>query len=172
MAFGYGYPAYQQPMYQVPNPAPYQQQIGNMPPQYQQQAMPPIQQPVQAQIQQQVNQSQPNVICRPVASEEEARATTTPFDGSTLLLTDFGHGRVYSKALNYMDGSALFNTYQLVQPQATSIAESEPVPTVEYAPRAELDSLRAELESLRAELEESKKATAARKPATKGATTE
>lgn len=172
MAFGYGYPAYQPPMYQVPNPAPYQQQIGSMPTQYQQQVMPPVQQASQAQMSPQTNQSQPNVICRPVASEEEARATATPFDGSTLLLTDFGHGRVYSKALNYMDGSALFNTYQLVQPQAAQAVEIEASPVVEYAPRAELDSLRAELESLRAELEETKKATAAKKPTNKGGASE
>lgn len=165
MAFGYGYPAYQPPMYQVPNPAPYQQQIGSMPPQYQQQAP---QQPVQAQMQQQVNQSQPNVICRPVASEEEARAVPTDFSGATLVLTDTAHGKIYTKALNYMDGSALFNTYQLTQPQA---AETATVPVVEYAHREELDSLRAELESLRAELEETKKTTA-KKPSTKGASTE
>lgn len=171
MAFGYGYPAYQPPMYQAPNPAPYQQQIGSIPPQYQQQVMQPVQQPVQAQMQPQA-QSQPNVICRPVASEEEARATTTPFDGSTLLLTDFGHGRVYSKALNYMDGSALFNTYQLVQPRNTQTVESDPATVVEYAPRAELDSLRAELESLRAELEEGKKVTTVKKPTTKGGAVE
>lgn len=171
MAFGYGYPAYQPPMYQVPNPAPYQQQIGSMPPQYQQQTQ---QQPVQAQMQPQANQSQPNVICRPVASEEEARATATPFDGSTLLLTDFGHGRVYSKTLNYMDGSALFNTFQLVQPQTAPAVEAESAPVVEYAPRSELESLRAEIEALRLEIEESKKATvtAAKKPVTKGAATE
>lgn len=172
MAFGYGYPAYQPPMYQVPNPVPYQQQIGSMPPQYQQQAMQPVQQPVQAQIQPQANQSQPNVICRPVASEEEARAVPTDFSGATLVLTDTAHGKIYTKALNYMDGSALFNTYQLVQPQMAPTVETESAPAVEYAPRAELDSLRAELESLRAELEESKKVTAAKKPATKGAATE
>lgn len=171
MAFGYGYPAYQPPMYQVPNPAPYQQQIGSMPPQYQQQAP---QQPVQAQMQPQTNQSQPNVICRPVASEEEARGVPTDFSGATIVMTDVAHGKIYTKCLDYRDGSALFNTYQLVQPQAPPAAEAEPIPAVEYAPRAELDSLRAELEALRAELEESKKDTvmAAKKPAAKGAATE
>lgn len=163
MAFGYGYPAYQPPMYQPPNPMPYQQQINSMPPQYQQ-----TQQPAQAQMQQQVTQGQPNVICRPVASEEEARATATPFDGSTLILTDFGHGKVYSKALNYADGSALFNVYQLAQPQQAEVPAVQ-APAIEYAPRSELESLRAEIESLRAELEETKK-TAAKKPTTKGAT--
>lgn len=164
MAYGYGYPAYQPPMYQMPNPAPYQQQIGSLPPQYQQQVPQP---PVQPQMQQ-ANQSQPNVICRPVASEEEARAVPTDFSGATLVLTDTAHGKIYTKALNYMDGSALFNTYQLVR-QAAPMQEA---PAVEYAPRAELDSLRAELETLRAELEESKKVMAAKKPSTKGAATE
>lgn len=157
MAFGYGYPY--QPVYQPPTSAAYQP-MAAIPQQYQQ--VP--QQPVQPQMQPQA-QGQPNMICRPVASEEEARATATPFDGSTLILTDFGHGKVYSKALNYSDGSALFNTYQLIQ-QATP---TEPqAPAVEYAPRSELESLRAELDNLRAELEETKK-TSVKKPTAKGA---
>lgn len=154
-------PSYQ-PMYQPPNPAPYQQQINSMPLQYQQQAT-----PLQAQ---QMGQGQPNVICRPVASEEEARGVPTDFSGATIVMTDTAHGKIYTKCLDYRDGSALFNTYQLVQPQQTAPAQE--APTVEYAPRSELESLRAELETLRAELEESKKATAAKKPATKGAATE
>lgn len=163
MAFGYGYPAYQPPMYQVPNPAPYQQQISAIPPQYQQTQQPPV----QPQMQQQMNQGQPNVICRPVASEEEARGVPTDFTGATIVMTDTAHGKIYTKCLDYRDGSALFNTYQLVQPQQASPVQDTPV--VEYAPRSELDALRAELESLRAELEETKKGTATKKPATKGA---
>lgn len=157
-------PSYQ-PMYQPPNPAPYQQQINSMPLQYQQQ-------PAQLPQMQQVGQSQPNVICRPVASEEEARGVPTDFSGATLVLTNFGGGKIYCKSLNYQDGSAIFRTFQEVSEQKKAADTIVPAAEIEYAPRAELDSLRAELESLRAELEESKKATAARKPATKGAATE
>lgn len=164
MAFGYGYPAYQPPMYQPPNPMPYQQQINSMPPQYQQAAQQTVQSPLQQQV-----QGQPNVICRPVASEEEARAVPTDFTGATLVLTDTAHGKIYTKSLNYADGSAMFATYQLVQPQQAAPVQ-EP-PAVEYAPRSELESLRAEIDSLRAELEETKKTTSAvnKKPAAKGA---
>lgn len=145
MAFGYGYPAYQPPMYQVPNPAPYQQQIGSMPPQYQQQAP---QQPVQAQMQPQANQSQPNVICRPVASEEEARATATPFDGSTLLLTDFGHGKIYCKSLNYQDGSAIFRVYQTTTEMQELPVESVTEKNV-YATMSDIDELKKEIDEIK-----------------------
>lgn len=163
MAFGYGYP-YQSPMYQPPNPAPYQQQISSMPPQYQQQLQQsPIQQPAQAQIQQ-----QPNVICRPVASEEEAKAVPTDFSGATLVLTDTAHGRIYTKALNYMDGSALFNIYQLVQQPA---AETQQAPAVEYAPMSVVESLKEEIQRLREEVEESR-TTPVKRASTKGGASE
>jgi hypothetical protein len=118
------------------------------------QAAPAYQPPVNAQPAPQAQQ-QPAIMCRPVASEEEARATPTPFDGSTLILTDFGHGRIYSKALNYNDGSAVFRTYQL----APARQEAQ----VEYAPMAALMEVKDQLDALKKELE---KRPAQRKGAT------
>ena len=105
--------------------------------------------PVQA-VQTGQPSGQPGMICRPVASEEEARAVPTDFSGATLVLTDFGHGRVYTKALNYMDGSAIFQVYQLTAP-------TPPAPPAEYAGKEELEALRAEVAALRARLEEGAK---------------
>lgn len=97
---------------------------------------------------------QPGFVCRPVASEEEARAVPTDFSGATLILTDLGHGKIYTKALNYADGSAAFYTYQRVQE-----VPGVPAPQ-EWAPAslvAQVDDLKSEVEALRAELEKARK---------------
>lgn len=106
------------------------------------------QQPVmqQPQIQRPVIQPQQigNYICRPVASEEEARAFPTDFTGATLVLVDAAHNRIYTKALNMMDGSALFSIYQGPELQMQQVA-----PTAEFAPMALVQELRQELEQLK-----------------------
>lgn len=88
---------------------------------------------------------QPGVICRPVASIDEARATPTDFSGNALVLTDLPHGMIYTKILDQQTGSAVFGVYQRVQ---------EPQPTsTEYAPLAYVEQLRQEVAALRAALE-------------------
>ena len=49
-----------------------------------------------AQIQQPAEQQ---IICRPVASIEEARAIPTDFSGALMILPDLSHGMVYTKQL-------------------------------------------------------------------------
>ncbi len=85
-----------------------------------------------------------NYICRPVASEEEARAVPTDFSGATIVMVDTAHGSIYTKSLNPMDGSAMFATYRY----------SAPVPPVQdqkiaFAPMDELEKLRQEVADLR-----------------------
>lgn len=104
-----------------------------------QQAQRPVMQP---------QQPMSSYICRPVASEEEARAVPTDFTGATTVMVDAAHGCIYTKALNTMDGSAMFATYRY----------TEPVPPVQektqaYAPMEELEQLRREVAELRASMQ-------------------
>ena len=138
---GYGYGGYMQPAggyapvpspYPSPMPQPQQmQQVANMP-------KPQPEPPAQMQGQQ---GGQLNIICRPVASMEEAKAVPTDFSGALLVLTDFSHGAIYTKALNYQDGSAIFRTYRLEGYYAPPEPQIEKLP--EYADKKDLDALRA-----------------------------
>ncbi len=85
---------------------------------------------------------QPNVLFRPVASEEEARAVPTDFSGAVTIMTDFAHGRIYTKALNQNDGSSVFQVYAFQPP-------APPAPPVEYAPIGTVQALAAEIEQLK-----------------------
>ena len=88
---------------------------------------------------------QPGVICRPVASIDEARATPTDFSGNALLLIDLPHGMIYTKILDPQTGSAVFGVYQRVQ---------EPVQQAqEYAPMSLVQELRQEIMVLKSALE-------------------
>lgn len=88
---------------------------------------------------------QPGVICRPVASIDEARATPTDFSGNTLVLTDIPHGMIYTKMLDAQTGSAVFGVYQRVQ---------EPVQQAqEYAPMSLVQEMRQEIMLLKSALE-------------------
>ena len=116
-----------------------QGQPGYIPPQMQQMAQQPPQAP------------EPRYIVRPVASEMEAMAAPTPFDGSVLLMTDLSHGMIYAKSLNCADGTALFGRYAAQAP-----APAEPVE--QYATMSAVDQLWRELEALRAELPATKSA--------------
>lgn len=49
---------------------------------------------------------------RPVASIEEARATSIDFDGSIFYFPDLANKRIYTKQIN-MDGTATLNMYEL-----------------------------------------------------------
>lgn len=85
---------------------------------------------------------QPNVLFRPVASEEEARAVPTDFSGAVTIMADFAHGRIYTKALNQNDGSSIFQVYAFQPP-------APPAPPVEYAPIGTVQALAAEIEQLK-----------------------
>lgn len=61
--------------------------------------------------QQQMMQQQPRIVCAPVASEEEAKGFATPFDGSTILLADLAHGRIYVKAPNYLNSNPPYGVF-------------------------------------------------------------
>lgn len=100
-----------------------------------------------------------NYICRPVASEEEARAVPTDFTGATLVLIDGAHNAIYTKSLNQIDGTALFGVYRM----DTTPPKQEQPP--QYAQAQEVEQLRQEVAEIRAAL-------APRKQAAKGGNAE
>ena len=81
-------------------------------------------------------QQQPNLIVRPVASIEEARAMQTDFSGATTIMPDFSHGFIYTKQMNFQTGNAEFVPYQRVQ-----IQEPKRVDMSEYVKRSDFDEL-------------------------------
>ena len=54
---------------------------------------------------------QPGVIFRLVASYDEAKAVPTDFSGALIIMLDWAHGCIYTKALGD-DGNPLFRTYR------------------------------------------------------------
>ena len=92
---------------------------------------------------------QPGVICRPVASIDEARATPTDFSGNALVLTDLPHGMIYTKMLDTQTGSAVFGVYQRVQEPPTTAAKM----AQEYAPLSLVQEMRQEIMMLKSALE-------------------
>lgn len=89
-------------------------------------------------------QSQPaqqGFIVRPVTSTEEARAIPTDFSGAVTLMPDLPHGVVYTKALNYNDGTSIFGCYRL------DLQPAQPAQP-EYVTRQEFEALRAEIARL------------------------
>lgn len=123
-----------QPMNQTVPPS--GQQIMAQPPNVPQGIASP---PVQA-------QSGGNIIVRPVASIEEAKAVPTDFTGAMTILTDFSHGAIYTKVLNYQDGTAVFNRYRL--DNTPLIPQASGQPGTDYVPREEFDALKADFQRL------------------------
>lgn len=113
-------------------------------PVYNSYAQTPVQQSQRTMMQQPMN----NYICRPVASEEEARAVPTDFTGATIVMVDAAHGCIYTKALNPMDGSAMFATYRYTEPAPPAQEKTQA-----YAPMEELEQLRREVAELRASMQ-------------------
>ena len=144
---GYGYGGYMQPVGgYAPAPAPYPSPMPQ-PQQMQQVAnMPPKPQPEPSAQMQGQQGGQLNIICRPVASLEEAKAVPTDFTGALLVLTDFSHGAIYTKSLNYQDGSAIFKTYRMEGYNDNPPATVQQVP--EYAEKKDLDALSARMDEL------------------------
>lgn len=100
----------------------------------------PVQPPVQnAPVQQ---MQQPSMICRPVASIEEAKAVPTDFSGATLVLTDFSHGYIYTKSLNYQNGTAAFNCFRL---DNTPLQPVQAAINGDYVGRGEFEQIKAEI---------------------------
>lgn len=62
--------------------------------------------------QNQNNSSSTYLKCRPVSSQEEARACQIDLDGSLWVFTDVGNKKVYTKQVD-VNGLAVFNTYSL-----------------------------------------------------------
>lgn len=123
----YGYPSYT-PQYFNPTPG---RQYGQVNP-YQ-----GLQPPQPA---------QPQMTCRPVASIDEAKAIPTDFTGSTQVFTDFAHGNIYTKTLNYQTGAADFKVYTFV-PDTPAVQ-----PTPDYVPRKEFDALRNLVDTLKQQI--------------------
>lgn len=81
----------------------------------------PYQQMQQGYPQQQ--STQPQIVCRPVASIDEARAIPTDFSGNVQIFPDLAHGCIYTKALNYQTGAAELNVYRLYSEPAQNPPE-------------------------------------------------
>ena len=128
---------------------------------------------VQAPTQPPARQDAPNVIFRPVASFDEAKAVPTDFSGALTIMPDWAHGYIYAKALGD-NGAPVFRTYRDVDyspvqtPPPQTAAEA--VPAIAYAPLEELEHLREEVKALRQELTPAKAPAkeTAEKPAGKG----
>ena len=97
-------------------------------------------------------QQEPGIICRPVTSIEEAKSIPTDFNGSLMVFPDLSHGMIHTKQLNYQDGSAIFKTYVMANPELVPIQET-PVPMVNFAPMSEVEGLKQEVAQLKARLE-------------------
>lgn len=124
----YGYPTYMPGQNAAPYPG-YGQQI------------PGMQQPMMPQP------PQPNMICRPVAGEEEGRSVPTDFSGAVTIMPDFAHGKIYTKALNQYDGTSMFDIF----------VKQQSAPPVEYAPIGAVQALAAEIEQLKQALASTEK---------------
>lgn len=139
MSYGYfnGYDQYlnnQQPVgrpqiQESPMGYGYSGQIGqSVIPQYQPQTM--IQQGAQSQQQmfqgqqQRVQRVPQNFVVRAVTGYEEAVAAQIPLDGTICVFTDLSHNKIYTKQLNFDDGSANFEIYEKVKKPDESSKES------------------------------------------------
>ena len=104
MSYPYGYGAgqaispYQQQMYQDRLNAYEQQYRGNQYNNYM--------------SNQQFNQPQQMIKCRPVSSYDEAKASMIDLDGSMFVFTDIANKKIYTKQI-MLDGSAELKTYVL-----------------------------------------------------------
>lgn len=123
---GYGYQA---PVYQ---------QAG----QYQQYAQPVPQQMPAPPVQ------QPNYICRPVASADEARAVQTDFSGAITIMPDIGHGCIYTKQLDFSTGAANFVRYQLAVDAPAKPMPAQQEKSQEFATKQDLEEVKQEFYNL------------------------
>lgn len=90
--------------------------------------------------QQQTPQSY-NLRGRPVSSFEEVRAMVIDFDGSIFYFPDLSNKRIYTKQIG-MDGSAIFNMYELQEMPVNTNQEQT------YITRKEFDSTISQLTAM------------------------
>lgn len=105
-------------------------------------SQPMMQQPMQMpqqQGQQTQGQFPPNIKCRMVTSEEEARAAMIDFDGSPHVFTDLNNNKIYVKKIG-LNGSAEFLVFldqrllqqpQQMQPMQMQQAPAQPAIDIE-----------------------------------------
>ena len=72
--------------------------------------------------------------CRPVSSEEEARASQIDLDGSLWVFTDIGNKKMYTKQINN-DGTATFKIYECTKDESPYATPS----SVEYVTKDEFN---------------------------------
>lgn len=113
----------------------------------------------QANAQPPSRQEQSDVIFRPVASFDEAKAVPTDFSGALTIMPDWGHGYIYAKALGG-NGTPVFRAYRAVDSAPAPLPAAEPAPAAPvpipegtYAPLETVECLRCEVEKLRKELD-------------------
>lgn len=99
-----------------------------------------------------MQQQEPGMICRPVTSIEEAKSIPTDFSGNLMIFPDLSHGMIHTKQLNYQDGSAIFRTYTLANPEPHP-SPATPSPVSEFAPLSEVEALRQELDKLKSQFD-------------------
>lgn len=117
MAYQYGYPGYG-----------YNPMQTYMPQQPAVPQTPAVAQPMQG-----------GVVCRPVASIDEAKGMQVQFDGSLYAFINLAAGEIYTKQFNFNTGNTDFEVY----------TKQAPAPPVVYATAAELEALRREIAQLR-----------------------
>ena len=79
---------------------------------------------------------------RPVASIDEARATSIDFDGSIFYFPDLANNKIYTKQIN-IDGTATLNVYELKETPA--VQEVQTIDTSKYVTKEELETVIKEL---------------------------
>lgn len=115
----YGYTQPNPPVYGAPAPA----QPPQNPSQY------PRMMPPQRDSYQQVGYmpQEQQIICRPVASYEEALGLPSDLNGALIIMPDFGHGMIYTKQLNFQTGQAPVNMFK-------HMPNAQPTAPQDYAP--------------------------------------
>ena len=98
----------------------------------------------------QMQQPQDSVICKPVASIEEARAVPTDFSGALMIMPDHAHGMIYTKQLNFADGNPVFKVYKHIPEPEKRPETVDSAPSVEFAPLSIVEALQAKIERLEA----------------------
>ena len=84
------------------------------------------------------NASSVYLKCRPVSSQEEARACQIDLDGSLWVFTDVGNKKIYTKQVD-VNGLAVFNTYSLdAEAQVGSNTQTSPA-APQYITKEEFD---------------------------------
>lgn len=80
-------------------------------------AMPPAPQPLM----------QSGIVCRLVASKEEAATTQIPFDGNPYVFPNLTAGEIYVKQFNINTGNTDFSTYTRYVPEPITYATADDI---------------------------------------------